>query len=140
MHQQVRTSTIKTATNDDAAEKEGSLVDILSILKGVNLRSAGGSNLDEGGEFVFSVHHDEGDDSADERAADLLRRKRYEPTVYKVEYCLVDDREGALLECLQSKETELGEPIVEVHVLTSEPDGRVPVQIVTRSMLSRSRA
>jgi hypothetical protein len=136
MHQQVRTRTTKSR-EDDAERPDEGLLDILSLLKNVNLRSAGGTNLDDGGEFVFSVHHAEGDDTADQQAADILTVKGYAASVYRVEYCLVDDRKGALLDCIRSKAAELDEPIVEVHVLTSERDRRVPVQIVTRSMLSQ---
>jgi len=137
MHQQVRTSTTRNRGEDAAKPRPGGLHEILSLLQGVNLRSAGGTNLDNGGMFVFSVHHEEGDDTADQRACDVLEAKGYEAEVYPVSYCLVDDREGALLECIESRAAELKEPILELHVLTSEPDGRVPVQIVTRSMLSR---
>ena len=141
MHQQVRTFTIKSRTDEGAVPEEEGLLDILSILEDLNLRSAGGTNLDEGGEFVFSVRHEEGDDTADIDARDRLRAEGYDSAeVYTVDYCLVDDTKGALLKCIKSKAAELKEPIVEVHVLTSEQDdGRVPVQIVTRSMLARDK-
>ena len=76
MHQQVRTMTRK-APSDSAGAKpdEGSLIDILTLLKDTNLRSAGGKDLDRRGEFVFSVDHDDGDDTADQRACAVLKEQ-----------------------------------------------------------------
>jgi len=140
MHQQVRTFTTKSRDDESALPEEGGLLDILSILKEFNLRSAGGTNLDQGGQFVFSVRHKPGDDTQDQRARDRLQDEGYKSAeVYTVTYCLVDDTEGALLRCIESKAAELKEPIVEVHVLTSERSGRVPVQLVTGPMLDRGK-
>lgn len=142
MHQQVRTMTRK-APSDSAGAKpdEGSLIDILTLLKDTNLRSAGGKDLDRRGEFVFSVHHDDGDDTADQRACAVLKSKGYPAEVFQVKYCLVNDSEGALLECIEKTLADTKEPVVELHVGTAEEsDGRVPVQIVTRSMIERGQA
>ena len=83
------------------------------------------------------MHHDDGDDTADEKARNILNGEGYEAEVFQVRYCVLEDREGALLECIESTAAEMKEPVIEVHVLTAEPDRRVPVQIVTRSMLNR---
>jgi hypothetical protein len=142
MHQQVRTMTRK-APSDSAGAKpdEGSLIDILTILRTTNLRSVGGKDLDRRGEFVFSVHHEEGDDSADLAARDVLRDKGYRAELFKVECCLLEDEEGALLKCIENTKAETKEPVVELHVGTAEKsDGRIPVQIVTRSMIERGQA
>ena len=57
-----------------------------------------------------------------------------------MKYCLVNDSEGALLECIEKTLADTKEPVVELHVGTAEEsDGRVPVQIVTRSMIERGR-
>ena len=138
MHQQVRLSTLKArrATAGVTAD-EGSVVGILTLLKKMNLRSAGRTYLAEGGEFVFSVRHEGNDGRADQRACNLLKRNKYEAKVYEVESRLLEDREGALVEYINEIETAMDEPVIEVHVLTPEPDGQVPVQLVTRSMLNR---
>ena len=142
MHQQVRTMTKKTRSeNAGAKPDEGSLIDILTLLQGTNLRSAGGKDLDRRGEFVFSVHHADRDDTADQQACDLLRANGYPAEVFQVEYCLVDDQAGALLACIESSVAVMKQPVMEIHVGTAdESDGRVPVQIVRRSMIARGQA
>ena len=69
MQQQVRTS-IKRRRSDGSREAldEESLVDILTLLSGKNLRSAGRMHIGADGEFVFSIQHAEGDDTADREA------------------------------------------------------------------------
>jgi hypothetical protein len=141
MHQQVRTS-IKQASSDGSGGAlgagslaEGSLVEVLTLLQGKNLQSAGRANRGGGGEFVFSIQHDDGDDTADTDAREILKAEKYKADVYAVRPFLLDHREGALLECIQSLEAELGEPVIEVYVLAADPNGQVPVQLVTASML-----
>jgi hypothetical protein len=138
MHQQVRTS-IKNSRSDVSGvmPDEGSLVDVLTLLQGKNLRSAGRLNRGGGGgeEFVFSIQHDDGDDTADTDAREILKAEKYKADVYKVRSFVLDHREGALLECIKGLEAELDEPVIEVYVLAAEPNGQVPVQLVTPSML-----
>ena len=140
MHQQVRCS-IRRADSDAAFGRldEESLVDILTLLQGKNLRSAGRQHPDDGGggEFVFSVHHRPHDDAPDEEARDILRGAGYEAEVYKVKSLDLNDKEGALLAFIQSVEAESGEHVIEVYVASAEPNRKVPVQVVTRSMLGR---
>jgi hypothetical protein len=139
MHQQVRCS-IRNAGGDAerGALDEGSLVDILTLLRGMNLRSAGRLHPDGGGgEFVFSIQHAEGDDHADEEARDILKGNDFEAEVYKVRSVILNHREGALLASIKRLEAELNEPVIEVYVLAAEPNGKIPVQLVTRSMLNR---
>ena len=76
MHQQVRTSTTKSGSGSPgpgAMADAGGIVDILQILveAGVNLQTAGGRDLDRGGEFVFAVHHEDEDDGPGEEAASV---------------------------------------------------------------------
>jgi hypothetical protein len=143
MHQQVRTSTTKTGSNSrgpGTLADRGGLVDILRTLldADVNLRTAGGRDLDEGGVFVFSVRHDEGDDTADEKAAELLRSVGYaDADVYRVRECIVSDRPGALLHCIEETEQEHG-PVYEIFVGTHDERGDIPVQIVTRRDIDRA--
>jgi hypothetical protein len=139
MHQQVRT--LIRATQSDGtrgALVEQSLVDILTLLVGTNLRSAGRTRLDSGDEeFVFSVQHAGNDNKADEKARDLLRDKNYEAQLVQVRSFVLDHREGSLLECIKELEDELNEPVIEVYVGAAERNNKVPVQLVTRSMLDR---
>jgi hypothetical protein len=137
MHQQVRTSTKKTGSGSagpGAMEAEGGLVDILEILlrAGVNLRAAGGRDLDRGGEFVFAVHHgQDNDDRPGEEAAALLRDERYRARAVYVHHCLVNDEPGSLLRCIQETEATEG-PVYEIFVGTANADGQIPLQITTR--------
>jgi hypothetical protein len=139
MHQQVRMS-IRTTQSDafrGMAEVE-SLVNILTLLSGKNLRSAARTRSDDRGEeFVFSVQHVDGDDTADEEACDILRGEGYEAEVFKVRDYIVSHREGSLLERIKELEAELNEPVIEVYVGAAERNNKIPVQLVTRSMLNR---
>ena len=111
----------------------GGLVDILRTLldAGVNLRTAGGRDLDAGGAFAFAVHHEEGDDQPDHDAAALLRERGYAAEVIKVRECVVSDRPGSLLRCIEEAEAE--SPIYEILVGTPDEEGHIPIQIVTRA-------
>jgi hypothetical protein len=115
---------------------EGGLVDILETLleAGVNLRSAGGRDLDHGGQFVFAVHHDDNDDRPGEEAAALLTKNGYRARAVYVHHCLVDDEPGSLLRCIQETESTEG-PVYEIFVGTANADGRIPLQITTRRSL-----
>jgi hypothetical protein len=139
MHQSVRVL-IKATESDGfrGALVEQSLVDILTLLSGTNLRSAGRTRLDNGDEeFVFSVQHTGSDNTPDEKALDLLRANNYEAELVQVRSFVLDHREGSLLECIKDLEAELNEPVIEVYVGAAERNNRIPVQLVTRSMLSR---
>lgn len=133
MHQQVRTSTTKTGSPGPGAawDDSGSVVDILQILsdEGVNLQAAGGSRLDKGGEFVFSVHHgDNEDDGPGNEAAELLRKHGYRARPVHVHHCVVSDASGTLLDCITEAQEKQG-PVNEIFVGTpGEYDG-IPVQV-----------
>jgi len=136
MHQQVRTSTKKQPSSDGpgAMADQGGLVDILETLlrAGVNLRAAGGRDLDRGGDFVFAVHHgQDNDDQPGEDAAALLRDNDYKARAVYVHHCLVNDEPGSLLRCIQETEASEG-PVYEIFVGTSNADGQIPLQITTR--------
>ena len=138
MHQQVRTSTTKsgsTSRGPGAMADEGGLVDILQILvdNGVNLRSAGGRDLDRGGEFVFTVHHEDDDDGPGEKAAALLKEHGYGTArAVRAHHCSVHDEPGGLLGCIQKIEAS-GESVYEIFVGTPDDDNEIPVQLTTRS-------
>ena len=139
MHQQVRTSIRRTSSDDTSGRiEEESLVEILTLLTGTNLRSAGRVRLDSGDEqFVFSVQHVDDDDAPDQEACDILKGANYEAEVFKVQHYVLSHRPGALFNRIKRLEKSKKEPVVEVHVGAAEPDGKVPVQLVTRSMLNR---
>ena len=138
MHQQVRTTSTKSGSGSPgpgAMADEGGIVDILQILgdAGVNLQTAGGRDLDRGGEFVFAVHHEDEDDGPGEEAAALLRERSYGTarTVH-VHECSVADEPGGLLGCIQDIERTDG-PVYEILVGTPDADGSITVQITTRN-------
>ena len=137
MHQQVRClirNAGRTMPTCGVLDEE-SLVEILTLLQGTNLRSAGRVHGDGGGggEFVFSVQHDKDDDVPDQDARDIL--KDYGAKVYKVEHVILDHHEGALLRAIKELEAARNEPVIEVYVAAAERNGKIPVQLVTRSML-----
>jgi len=139
MHQQVRTSIKKRPSSDGPGAMQapqGSLVEVLETLLagGVNMRSAGGRDLDRGGEFVFAVHHEENDDGPGTYAESLLNDAGYKARTVYVHHCLVDDEPGSLLKCIQETEANEG-PVYEIFVGTANADGRIPLQITTRRSL-----
>ena len=114
-------------------EARGGLTDILRTLldAGVNLRSAGGRDLDRTGEFVFAVHHDENDDGPGDEAAAVLNKRGYRARTVYVHHCLVNDEPGSLLRCIEETEASEG-PVYEIFVGTANEDGHIPLQITTR--------
>lgn len=144
MHQQVRTSTKKTGSSSrgpGAMADEGGIGDILQILldAGVNLQSAGGRDLDRGGEFVFAVHHEDDDDGAGKEAAELLRKEGYGARTARAHFCTVSDEPGGLLDCIQKIEASDG-PVYEIFVGTPDDEDRIPVQITTRGVTEEQAA
>jgi len=143
MHQQVRTKTTKTGSDGPgAAHDQGGLVDILTVLRDedINLRAAGGRDLDRDGEFVFAVHHGDGpDDGPAEAAAKVLRDHGYRPRVVTVHECLVDDTPGSLLRCIEEAEAKDGD-VFEIFVGTPAKDGRIPLEITTRRAVQGNAA
>ena len=140
MHQQVRTSTKKTGSDSDgpgAAVDPGGLVDILRILEEarINLRTAGGRDLDEGGVFVFAVDHagksTENSLERPSKAVEALRRAGYDAHDVEVRDCYVSDTPGALRACIE--EAEAASPVYEIFVGTPEKNGKIPLQITSRA-------
>jgi len=138
MHQQVRCLITQQSDGTRGKLEEASLVEILKLLSGTNLRSAGRVHSDGGEEFVFSVQHDKDDDDIpDQKARDILKKAHYEAELYAVEHVILDHHEGALLRAIEELEADRGEPVIEVYVAAAERNGKIPVQLVTRSMLNR---
>jgi hypothetical protein len=138
MHQQVRTSIKKSGSGPSrgpgaAWDDSGGLVDILTTLRDarVNMQAAGGRDLDEDGEFVFAVHHEDGDEGRTEEAAQLLRDVGYDARAVRAYDCSVADEPGGLLGCIQRVEETDG-PVYEIFVGTPDREGRITVQLTTR--------
>ena len=84
MHQQVRCS-IRRADAAFGRLDEESLVEILTLLQAMSLRSAGRVRPDDGGDekFAFSVVHRPGDDTADQEACNILIGAGFEANVFR---------------------------------------------------------
>jgi hypothetical protein len=127
MHLQIRST---------PALSPADLARFLTVLAdaGINLASAGGSNIESGGEFAFAVAHDEGDDEdiAFENAMAVLRDAGYNPRLVKVDHSELANEPGQLLEFVKSvseTNTRLGRSIRDIAVGVPDPDGRIVVQI-----------
>ena len=143
MHVQVRAAIKGSAfpdgdENDDSAISAtyaaGGLLGILELLadQGFNLRSAGGRQIELGGEFAFAVHTRAGDadhDAAAQAAAEALNGAGVDAHVVEVQVRFLDDQPGALRDFVRDVSSQ-GLLIEEIAVGTPS-DGRVPVQIYT---------
>ena len=143
MHVQVRASTTGSAFPDDeddnnnaisATYPAGSLLGMLDLLAtaGFNLRSAGGRQIELGGEFAFAVDPREGDadhEAAAQAAAEALNGAGFDAHVVEVQLRYLDDVAGALRDFVSSVSGQ-GLLIEEIAVGTPS-EGRIPVQIFT---------
>jgi hypothetical protein len=122
MHMQIRATPAKSPT---------SLVAFLEVLKGINIVAAGGSNVEQGGEFAFAVAH--GEECA---AMTALADAGYRPTLVRVETCWMTDAPGQLLACVASvTEANLaaGRVIKDLSIGVPDQDGRIPVQFYSEA-------
>jgi hypothetical protein len=153
MHQQIR---VKLGTrggsvtgghmSSDPVEQDpievrrGALVRLLDLLSNegkFNLQVAGGTKIEFGGEFVFSVHEKEHDHPGhnghahdeSQRCREFLTQHRYKFDVLEPHYCEVDDESGTLADCLRPL-IQQGRDIDEVFVGTPE-HGKIPIQVTT---------
>ena len=121
MHLQIRLSTAKSPAD---------LREVLDVLAtaGFDLLAAGGSNVEEDGEFAFAVDHGEED-----RAVQVLEEAGYKPRKVKVKECWIDHRPGQLLECITEARTENAEAGRVIRDVTigapRKKDGKFPVQV-----------
>ncbi len=142
MHQQIRLKLAGRATLDtpgampavgiesDPIEiRPGSLVDLLDELtdEGYQLRMVGGSGVESTGAFVFAIEDDDQHSKTAECATFLQGRGYRGVRVVEPELCEVEDRPGALADCLRKFQDR---QIHELFVGTPR-DGLVPVQITT---------
>lgn len=106
------------------------LVAFLEVLAnaGVSLLSAGGSDLELGGEFAFSV-----DDRDYEKALDALHAAGYQTREIELEVCwMTPHREGELLRCVQEAAAlngKTGSVIRDIALGEPDKDGNIPVMI-----------
>jgi hypothetical protein len=124
MHKQIRTKPSKSPAD---------LREFLAVLeaKGVNIEAAGGGEVEHGGEFAFAVEHHK-EDSAKE----ILEKAGYEPRIVDVDHCALDNRPGALLECVAKvaeKNARLGRVIRDISVGVPDKDKRIQVQIYSEA-------
>jgi hypothetical protein len=125
MHQQIRSSTAKSPPD---------LAAFLQVLAEadppINIRLAGGSDIELGGEFAFAVD-DEIEDMG--RVEGVLAAAEYTFTVVEPELCWVDpDRPGSLLACvLAANEKNAGSGKLIRDISSGKPadNGLIPVQI-----------
>lgn len=122
MHQQIRLAVPRSSPPN--------LEPVLQVLKdaGINIIAVGGSNLEHGGEFGFAVDHDRQD-----AALQALRNARLRPRIVDVTVCLLDNRPGALLECISEANRSHrpgGRLIRDIAVGIPDDEGRVPVQVL----------
>jgi hypothetical protein len=116
---------------DPREVEQGALLRVLELLaaEGYNLRIAGGRGIETGGEFVFAVD-DDGDEGAATKCAAFLHDKGYRDVrVIEPYLCEVDDRVGALRDCLATLAKE-GRHVDELFVGTPRK-GKIPVQVTT---------
>jgi hypothetical protein len=125
MHQQIRVVPARSPAN---------LPELLSVLAeaGFNLASAGGSEIENGGEFAFGFEHAEDDEAEYERAITVLEAERYKPRRVDVDVCLLTNEPGQLLECITGiaqQNVQLGRSNREIAVGVPNADGLIQVQV-----------
>ena len=145
MHQQIRIGLGKASSTQDGSGAmavvpvevdpievaDGAFVRLLDLLagEGYNLRFAGGSGIETGGELIFGVDDAGDEDRATQCAAFLARNGYRDIRVVEPFSCELDDKVGALRDCLAKLSSE-GRRVDEVFVGTPR-EGKVPVQITT---------
>jgi hypothetical protein len=106
----------------------GALVQLLDLLvqNDFDLGMAGGDSIEGGGEFVFAIK----DDSRYDECATLLKDNGYRNVrLIEPQVCHVDDRKGALRDCLRDLIRD-GRRIDEIYVGTPD-EGKIPVHVTT---------
>jgi hypothetical protein len=153
MHQQVKLRVATASSTQDGSGakalvpvevdpmevREGALIHILDLVAkhGYNLRMAGGSGIETGGEFTFAVD-DEGKEDRAQQCAEMLMAEGYtQVRVVEPFMCEVEDRVGALRDCLKELR-EAGRQIDEIFVGTPRK-GRVPIHVTTIVSVGHAR-
>ena len=128
------------------AKSPADLAAFLQVLAdhGISIQSAGGSNVEQGGEFAFGLEHDEGDNGPYQEAIQALESAGY--TVRFVEADVdpelqvysIPNSPGTLLEAVldaRGKNEGTGRVIKDITIGTADVDGRVRVQIYSEDPL-----
>lgn len=128
MHQQIRAVPAKSPPDLEA---------LLQVLydEGVNLVSAGGSDLELGGEFAFSVSDEQHDQTL--RA---LERAGYATRVVDLDVCWMKPKAGELLRCVRGATALMarsGSVIRDIAIGEPNADGLIPVQISSQEIKGR---
>ena len=123
MHQQIRTPPTHSPADLRA---------FLAVLKeeNINIVSAGGSDIESGGEFAFSVA-----DGHEDYVIALLLEAGYNPRTVDVDHFVVTDKPGELLACVTevaAKNARLGRVIKDLAIGVDEKGGIV-VQVYSEA-------
>ena len=117
----------------------------LNLVAGINLKSAGGSNVEQGGEFAFSVEH-----GLETDAIGLLTNEGYQPreltdgveaedgSVFTT--CWMTDQPGELLRCVTAvtdANQAAGRVIKDLSIGVPNANGEIPVQIYSEVFRGR---
>ena len=111
----------------------------------INIEAAGGSNLEQGGDFAFAVAHGQ-----EEEAIRVLEKEGYQPRRFENEIvnddgsdvttCWMTNEPGQLLKCVAAA-TEAnqasGRVIKDLSIGVPDADGRIPVQIYSEVFRGR---
>ena len=136
MHKQIRVVPAKSPADLKA---------FLEVLAAINIKAAGGSNVEQGGEFAFSV-----EDGLEADAIGLLANAGYQPrelddgveaedgSVFTT--CWMTDVPGELLRCVTSvtdANQAAGRVIKDLSIGVPNADGEIPVQIYSEVFRGR---
>jgi hypothetical protein len=130
MHKQIRVVPARSPADLQA------FLEVLAAA-GINIEAAGGSNVEQGGEFAFAVT-----DGQEADAIALLRDAGYQPRELDASVesedgavfttCWMTDEPGQLLACVTSvtdANVAAGRVIKDLSIGKSRADGMIPVQI-----------
>jgi hypothetical protein len=94
-----------------------------------NIIAAGGSNIEQGGEFAFAVDDEGVNKNKPQEAHDLLRSHKYNVRLIEVPHCIVANSPGELQKCVEAKVAENPGKKIKDFAIGPQPDGAVLVQI-----------
>jgi hypothetical protein len=125
MHQQIRTVPKLSPPDLEA---------FLTVLAdaGINIEAAGGSDVEQGGEFAFAVAHGQERD-----AMAVLEAAGYLPRLVDVQLCALTDEPGQLLACIteaRALNASTGMVIKDISIGRPDADGRIQVQIYSEAV------
>lgn len=136
MHKQIRVV---------PARSPADLKAFLEVLAGINLKAAGGSSVEQGGEFAFSVEH-----GLEADAIGLLTSGGYQPreltdgveaedgSIFTT--CWMTDQPGELLRCVAAvtdANQAAGRVIKDLSIGVPSANGEIPVQIYSEVFRGR---